>query len=61
VACWVGGPEIDEVVQELKVKNIPVYPSAMRAANAVKCLYEEGRRLDLVGKGKQTKETPASI
>lgn len=50
VACWVGGPEIDEVVQELRVKNIPVYPSAMRAAKAVKCLYEEGRRLELMGK-----------
>jgi len=56
VACWVGGPEIDEVVQELKVKNIPVYPSAMRAANAVKCLYEEGRRLDFVGKNRQPKD-----
>ncbi len=46
VACWVGGPEVDEVVQELRVKNIPVYPSAMRAARAVKCLYDEGRRLE---------------
>jgi acetyl coenzyme A synthetase (ADP forming)-like protein len=52
VACWVGGPEIDEVVQELRVKNIPVYPSAMRAAKAVRCLYDEGRRLEAVGKKK---------
>ncbi|UCE80981.1 MAG: CoA-binding protein [Methanobacteriota archaeon] len=51
VACWVGGPEVDEVVQELRVKNIPVYPSAMRAARAVKCLYEEGRRLVGTGRG----------
>ncbi|MDH3364817.1 MAG: CoA-binding protein [Thermoplasmata archaeon] len=46
VACWVGGPEVDEVVQELRVKNIPVYPSAMRAARAVKCLHDEGKRLE---------------
>jgi acetyl coenzyme A synthetase (ADP forming)-like protein len=50
VACWVGGPEIDEVVQELREKNIPVYPSASRAAKAVRCLYDEGRRLELLGK-----------
>lgn len=56
VACWVGGPEVDEVVQELRVKNIPVYPSAMRAAKAVKCLYEEGRRLELVRKKKAPSE-----
>jgi len=52
VACWVGGPEIDEVVQDLRVKNIPVYASASRAAKAVKCLYDEGRRLEQVGKKK---------
>ncbi len=50
VACWVGGPDIDEVVQELRVKNIPVYASAMRAAKAVRCLYDEGRRLELLGR-----------
>lgn len=50
VACWVGGPEVDEVVQELRVKNIPVYPSAMRAARAVKCLYEESKRLKGTGR-----------
>ncbi|MCU0853030.1 MAG: CoA-binding protein [Thermoplasmata archaeon] len=55
VACWVGGPEIDEVVQELRVKNIPVYSSAMRAAKAVKCLYDEGGRQDMVA-GKKHKE-----
>ena len=56
MAFWVGGPEIDEVVQELRVKNIPVYSSASRAAKAVKCLYEEGRRLELVGKKRQAKD-----
>ena len=56
VACWVGGPEIDEVVQELRVKNIPVYSSASRAAKAVKCLYDEGRRLELVVRKKQAKD-----
>lgn len=54
VACWVGGPEIDEVVQELRVKNIPVYSSAMRAAKAVKCLYDEGKRLELVNRKTKT-------
>ena len=53
VACWVGGPEVDEVVQELRVKKIPVYPSAMRAAKAVRCLYDEGHRQEMLGrKGK---------
>ena len=56
IACWVGGPEIDEVVQELRVKNIPVYASAMRAARAVKCLYDEGRRLEIITKKKQSRE-----
>jgi acyl-CoA synthetase (NDP forming) len=56
VACWVGGPEIDEVVQELRVKNIPVYSSASRAAKAVKCLHEEGRRLEALGKKRQAKD-----
>jgi len=53
VACWVGGPEVDEVVQDLRVKNIPVYASASRAARAVRCLYDEGKRLDIVSKKKQ--------
>jgi acetyl coenzyme A synthetase (ADP forming)-like protein len=53
VACWVGGPEIDEVVQELRVKNIPVYSSAMRAAKAVRVLYDEGHRIELMSRGKQ--------
>lgn len=56
VACWVGGPEVDEVVQELRVKNIPVYPSAMRAAKAVRALYDEGRRLDILTKKRQSKD-----
>jgi len=56
VACWVGGPEVDEVVQELRVKNIPVYPSAMRAAKAVRCLYDEGRRLEILNRKKQPRE-----
>jgi len=34
------------------VKNIPVYASAMRAAKAVKCLFDEGRRLEIIGKKK---------
>jgi acetyl coenzyme A synthetase (ADP forming)-like protein len=58
VACWVGGPEIDEVVQELRVKNIPVYSSAMRAAKAVRCLYDEGKRLEMIGRKKQARDSP---
>lgn len=50
IACWVGGPEVDEVVQELRVKKIPVYPSAMRAARAVRCLYDEGHRQETLGR-----------
>jgi acetyl coenzyme A synthetase (ADP forming)-like protein len=56
VACWVGGPEVDEVVQELRVKNIPVYPSAMRAAKAVKSLYDEGKRLEILTKKRPPKD-----
>jgi acetyl coenzyme A synthetase (ADP forming)-like protein len=56
VACWVGGPEVDEVVQELRVKNIPVYPSAMRAAKAVRSLYDEGKRLEILTKKRASKE-----
>jgi acyl-CoA synthetase (NDP forming) len=56
VACWVGGPEVDEVVQELRLKNIPVYASAMRAAKAVRCLYDEGKRIEIINKNKEPKE-----
>jgi len=56
VACWVGGPEVDEVVQELRVKNIPVYPSAMRAAKAVRSLYDEGKRLEILTKKRAPKD-----
>jgi hypothetical protein len=42
------------------VKNIPVYSSAMRAAKAVKCLYDEGRRLDMLSKKKHAKDAPSS-
>ncbi|MCJ7463289.1 MAG: CoA-binding protein [Thermoplasmata archaeon] len=60
VACWVGGPEVDEVVQELRVKNIPVYPSAMRAAKAVRSLYDEGRRLEILTKKRQPKDNSSN-
>ncbi|MBU0624361.1 MAG: CoA-binding protein [Candidatus Thermoplasmatota archaeon] len=60
VACWVGGPEVDEVVQELRVKNIPVYPSAMRAAKAVRSLYDEGKRLEIQSKKRQPKNNSGS-
>lgn len=50
ISCWVGGSEIEEVIQSLKERNIPVYPSAQRAARAAKALYDEGRRMDLMQK-----------
>lgn len=45
IACWVGGTEIEEVIQDLKTENIPVYASVRRAARAARSLYDEGRRL----------------
>ncbi len=59
IACWVGGAEIQEVVQELKVKNIPVYASAARAAKAVRCLYDEGRRIEILSGKRQPREGQA--
>jgi len=44
IACWVGGVEIEEVIQDLKARNVPVYPSVRRAARAARSLYDEGRR-----------------
>jgi len=51
ICCWVGGVEIQEVIMSLKEKNIPVYPSAERAARAAKSLYDEGIRRGLVKDG----------
>jgi len=48
ICCWVGGVEIQDVIQSLKEKNVPVYPSAERAARAAKSLYDEGIRKGLV-------------
>lgn len=57
ISCWVGGTEIEEVIQSLKEKNIPVYPSGQRAARAAKALYDEGRRLELMrSKSKHAKK-----
>lgn len=47
ISCWVGGTEIEEVIQSLKEKNIPIYPSAQRAARAARALYDEGKRRNL--------------
>ena len=52
ICCWVGGNEIQEVIQSLKEKNIPVYPSAERAARAAKSLYDEGVRIGIIRDGK---------
>jgi len=45
IACWVGGNEIDEVVEDLKAQNVPVYPSTRQAVRALVALEHEGRRL----------------
>jgi len=47
IACWVGGKEIEEVIDDLKVRNVPVYPSVRRAARAARSLYEEAKRLGI--------------
>jgi len=53
ISCWVGGTEIEEVTQSLKEKNVPVYPSAQRAARAARSLYDEGHRRGLVPKNQK--------
>lgn len=47
ISCWVGGIETEEVVEDLKDNNIPVYPSVRRAARAARTLYDEGCRRGL--------------
>ncbi|MDH4123599.1 MAG: CoA-binding protein [Thermoplasmata archaeon] len=54
ISCWVGGTEIQEVIQSLKEKNIPVYPSAQRAARAARSLYDEGKRIGLTQRKQRT-------
>ena len=57
ISCWVGGTEIEEVILSLKEKNIPVYPSAQRAARAARSLYDEGKRKGVVqNKSKHAKK-----
>jgi acyl-CoA synthetase (NDP forming) len=55
ISCWVGGTEIQEVTQSLKEKNVPVYPSAQRAARAARSLYDEGHRKGLVPKNQKAR------
>lgn len=45
IACWIGGEEVEEVITDLKIRNIPVYPSTTRAVNAMTALVREGERL----------------
>jgi acyl-CoA synthetase (NDP forming) len=47
ISCWVGGREIEEVIEDLKNENIQVYQDTTRAVNAMKALVKEGYRLGL--------------
>ena len=47
ISCWIGGREIEEVTEDLKNENIPVYQDTTRAVNAMKALVKEGYRLGL--------------
>jgi acetyl coenzyme A synthetase (ADP forming)-like protein len=38
ISCWIGGKEIEEVIEDLKAANIPVYPSTTRAVKAMAAL-----------------------
>lgn len=42
LSCWIGGQEINEVVEDLKADKIPVYPSTTRAVKAMVALVREG-------------------
>lgn len=47
ICCWVGGKEVEEVIEDLKTANVPVYRDTTRAACAMHALVKEGYRLGL--------------
>lgn len=47
ISCWIGGKEIEEVAEDLKTENVPVYEDTTRAAKAMLALVKEGYRLGL--------------
>lgn len=47
ICCWIGGKEVEEVIEDLKGANIPVYQDTTRAARAMYALVKEGYRLGL--------------
>lgn len=40
IACWIGGTEINDLIDALKEKHIPVYPSTTRAATSLAALVK---------------------
>jgi acetyl coenzyme A synthetase (ADP forming)-like protein len=42
---WVGGKEFEDLVLDLKVAGVPIYPSSWRTARAMVALYLEGERI----------------
>ncbi|MDI6917180.1 MAG: CoA-binding protein [Thermoplasmatales archaeon] len=47
ICCWIGGREVEEVIEDLKIENVPVYRDTTRAARAMLALVKEGGRLGL--------------
>lgn len=47
ICCWIGGKEVEEVIEDLKVENVPIYQDTTRAARAMLALVKEGYRLGL--------------
>ncbi|MEW6069158.1 MAG: CoA-binding protein [Candidatus Thermoplasmatota archaeon] len=47
ICCWVGGKEVEEIIEDLKGANVPVYQDTTRAARAMWSLVKEGYRLGL--------------
>jgi acetyl-CoA synthetase (ADP-forming)/acetyltransferase len=45
LGCWVGGKEFEDLVLDLKVVGVPIYPSSWRAARAMLALVLEGERV----------------
>ena len=45
LGTWVGGKEFEDLVLDLKVAGVPIYPSSWRTARAMLSLYLEGERI----------------
>lgn len=45
LGTWVGGKEFEDLVLDLKVVGVPIYPSSWRTVRAMWALYQEGERI----------------